>query len=625
MLGSRTGMALLAALALIALVLLLRSSAALQTSERMILDRLVAGRAAHPSERVSVIEIREQDVRRHWPIDDRVLARALERVLAAGPRVVGLALLRDAPVEPGARELAALLAGDERIVGVETEGVAPPPALAGTERVGFADVLADPDGVVRRALLFQDDGVNDVKYSLALRLALAYLAAEGIHPRPDAARPEWLVLGPATLEPLDADFGAYRGLDAAGYQVMPATCRSRREFERVSFGALLDGSADAALLRDRIALVGYSSPSVGRLFNVACARGTRPLPGVVLHAAAAAELVEIGLGNARPLRASSEAQEIALIAVAALLAALLGMRVRGPAGFAFVALAGPALLLGVAWLLFARWFWLPVAGASLAWVGALALAGISSLRLERSERAQLMRLFSLTQSEPLAEELWRRRSEFEAGARPQALPLDATVVFLDIRDFTRVAASMGPAELMRWVNEFMQAMASHVRSFGGVVDDYFGDGLKANFGVPFPRLTPAEIAADALAALRCALGMEAVLRAINARYASLGLPRVEMRVGIHSGPVVLGAVGGEARLKMTSVGQTVVIAQRLEGLGDVEHDFARSPVRILLSRATRDLVGDAAACEALGEFVLKGLPEPVAVYRVGRAPESAPC
>jgi adenylate cyclase len=625
MLGSRTGMALLAALALAALVLLLRSSTALQASERMILDRLVAGRAAYSGDRVTVIEIREQDVRRHWPIDDRVLARALERVLAAGPRVVGLALLRDAPVEPGARELAALLAGDERIVGVHAQGIDPPPALAGTARSGFADVLPDPDGVVRRALLFQDDGVHDVEYSLALRLALVYLAAEGIHPRPDAERPEWLALGASTLEPLDADFGAYRGLDAAGYQVMPASCRDRRDFDRVAFGALLDGSADAALLRGRIALLGYSSPSVGRVFNVACARGARPLPGVLLHAAAAAELVEIGLGNARPLRASSELQEIALIAAAALLAALLGMRVRGPAGFAFAALAGPALLLGCAWLLFSRSFWLPVAAPSSAWIGALALAGISSLRLERAERSQLMRLFALTQSEPLAEEIWRRRGEFEAGGRPQAIPLEATVVFLDIRDFTRVAASTPPAELMGWINEFMEAMASHVRSFGGIVDDYFGDGLKANFGVPFPRASPAEIASDARAAVRCALGMESLLRAINARYAALGLPQVEMRVGIHSGPVVLGAVGGEARLKMTSVGQTVVVAQRLEGLGDVEHDFALHPVRILLSRATRELLGDGARCESLGEFPLKGLPEPVAVYRVSAAPESAAC
>jgi adenylate cyclase len=149
-----------------------------------------------------------------------------------------------------------------------------------------------------------------------------------------------------------------------------------------------------------------------------------------------------------------------------------------------------------------------------------------------------------------------------------------------------------------------------------VVDDYFGDGLKANFGVPFPRATPAEVAADARAAVRCALGMEAQLRAINARHAAQGLPQVEMRVGIHSGPVVLGAVGGEARLKMTSVGQTVVVAQRLEALADVEHDFQIQPVRILVSRATRELLGEGAACESLGEFALKGLPEPVPVYRV---------
>jgi adenylate cyclase len=616
MLGSRIGMALLAALAMTALVLLLRGSAAFQTSERMILDRFVVGAAPAPDSRVTVIEIREEDVRRHWPIDDRLLAHALGRVLAAQPSVVGLALFRDVAVEPGSRELARLLARETRIIGVEAQGIAPPPALAGSDRIGFADVLPDADGVVRRALLFQDDGVHDVQYSFALRLALAHLAEQGVFPQPDAQRPEWMALGTSTLEPLASDFGAYRGLDASGYQILPALCRDSRGFERVAFGALLDGTADLGALRGRIAILGHTSPSVGRPFNLACARGASPAHGVVLHAGVAAELVDIALGRSRPLRSSSEAQEVALIAGVALLGALLGVRTRGPAGFTAAALLGALALLGAGWWLFSRAFWLPVGAPALAWVGSLALAGISSLRLERAERAQLMRLFSLTQSEPLAEEIWRRRGEFLDGGRPQALPLEATVLFLDIRDFSGVAARMQPGDLMRWVNELMQAMASHVRAFGGVVDDYFGDGLKANFGVPFPRATAREVAADALAAAHCALGMEAVLREVNAGYRALGLPEVELRVGIHSGPIVLGAVGSDARLKMTSVGQAVVIAQRLESLADVEHDFEAHPVRILASRQTRELLGDTVACESLGEYPLKGLPQPVGVCAI---------
>jgi adenylate cyclase len=625
MLGSRTGMALLAALAMAVLVLLSRGSTALQTSERIILDRLVAGRAVERDARVTVIEIREEDIQRHWPIDDAVLARALERVLAAGPRAVGLALFRDLPVEPGSRELSQLLAREPRIVGVEAAGVPPPPALAATDRVGFADVLPDSDGVVRRALLFQDDGVHEVQYSLPLRLALAYLAADHIHPQPAPGRPDWLALGPVALEPLDPDFGAYRGLDAGGYQIMPARCRTERDFDRVAFGALLDGTADPALLRGRIALLGHTSPSVARGFNVACARGTQPVAGVMLHAGLASELIAMGQGAAHPLRATSEPQEIALIAALAGLGAVVGIRMRGPAGFALAALVAPLLLLGLAWLCFARWLWLPVAGPSLAWVGALALAGLSSLRLERAERGQLMRLFSLTQSEPLAEELWRRRAEFLDEGRPQARPLDASVLFVDIRDFTGVAARLQPEQLMQWVNETLAVLASHVRRSGGIVDDYFGDGLKANFGVPFPRATRAEIAADARAAVGCARGMEALLRDVNARHRALGYPQVEMRVGIHSGPVVLGAVGSEARLKMTSVGQAVVVAQRLEALADVEHDFQRSPVRILISRDTRALLDDSLACERLGVYPLKGLPDPVEVYRVvaAAAPERA--
>jgi len=619
MLGSRFAMALSAALAMTVGVLLLRGSAAFQTSERMILDRFVVGSAPAADPQVTLIEIQERDVQRYWPIDDRRLARALERVLAAEASVVGLSLFRDLAVEPGARGLAELLARETRVIGVEAQGIAPPPALTGSERIGFADVLPDADGVVRRALLFQDDGVHDVQYSFALRLALAHLTAQGIYPQPDAQHPEWMALGPETLEPLSEHFGGYRGIDASGYQIVPARCRSGRDFQRIAFGELLDGTADLGALRGRIAILGHTSPSVGRPFNLACARGAHPAHAVVLHANIAAELVDIARGRSKPLRSSSESQEVALIAAAALLGALLGVHLRGPAGFAAGAALGALGLLGAGWWLFTRSVWLPVGAPALAWIGALGLAGVSSLRLARAERAQLMRLFSLTQSEPLAEEIWRRRGEFLDGATPQARPLEATVLFLDIRDFSGVAARMQPGELMRWVNELMQAMASHVRAFGGVVDDYFGDGLKANFGVPFPRSTPDEVAADALAAARCALGMASVLRRVNARYRELGLPEVELRVGIHSGPLVLGAVGSDARLKMTSVGQTVVIAQRLESLGDVEHDFRLDPVRILTSARTRELLGDAIACESLGDYPLKGLPQPVHVYALRSA------
>ena len=94
-------------------------------------------------------------------------------------------------------------------VGLTTETSVPPPAvLRDTEQVGFSDVLVDPGGTVRRGLLFLDQEESTF-YSFAYRLALLYLQAENIGPRPDATHPQYLRLGRTTIRPFEANDGGY--------------------------------------------------------------------------------------------------------------------------------------------------------------------------------------------------------------------------------------------------------------------------------------------------------------------------------------------------------------------------------------------------------------------------------
>jgi class 3 adenylate cyclase len=163
-----------------------------------------------------------------------------------------------------------------------------------------------------------------------------------------------------------------------------------------------------------------------------------------------------------------------------------------------------------------------------------------------------------------------------------------------------------------------------VDAFGGVVDDYFGDGLKANFGVPFARVSEAEITDDARRAVSCALSMAEALESLNADYRERGLPNVAARIGIHTGPVVAGSIGSAERLKYTVVGDVVITAQRLEGTDRVPHDFERTPCRILVSDATRRHLDGSFRCEPQGVVPLKGKREEVVVHRVaGRESASA--
>jgi class 3 adenylate cyclase len=159
-------------------------------------------------------------------------------------------------------------------------------------------------------------------------------------------------------------------------------------------------------------------------------------------------------------------------------------------------------------------------------------------------------------------------------------------------------------------------MADMVRRCGGVVDDYFGDGLKANFGVPFAAETEDEIAVDARRAVSCAIKMASALDRLNACYRERRLPTVAVRIGIHTGPVVVGSLGSAEHLKYTTVGDVVVTSQRLESLDVVAHDYERNPFRILVTAQTLRHLDGSYVSEPLGLFVLKGMNEEVEVHRI---------
>ena len=101
----------------------------------------------------------------------------------------------------------------------------------------------------------------------------------------------------------------------------------------------------------------------------------------------------------------------------------------------------------------------------------------------------------------------------------------------------------------------------------GVVLRFVGDGMLVVFGVPVPRQDTAAIAADARAAARCALAMEAAMRALNAGWRAAGLPEAGLRIGLHTGPLVAGSLGRGDRMEFCLLGDTANVGARLEQLG----------------------------------------------------------
>jgi adenylate cyclase len=634
--------ALLAGAIVAGLVLIARDRSWIEPLDLELYDRYLelAHVPAQRDPRIALVTVTEQDISElgQYPLTDRLVAAALRRVLDGGARAVGLDIHRDLPIAPGSDELDWLLRNEERVFAVYLFGnrreqrVPGPAALRGTERLGFNDVLPDGD-TVRRGLLFLDDGHDEVGWSFALRLALAWLAGEGVGPAPAPDNPEWLRLGPTTIPPFAGDDGGYVGQDDAGYQFLVDFRNGPRGFDTIRLGPLLRGEIDPARVRDRIVLVGVTAESLPDFFHVPVSRsaagktanGVEPegIHGVELHAHFASQLIRFGLGEAKPLRVLSEGQEILFVLLAVALGCALGpVGARGAVsgGLLVVVCLGALFALGL--FSFRAGVWVPVAAPALAWLGGFGLLVARTSSHEKAQRAQLMRLFSRHVSPEVADEIWRQRELFlGAGGRPPSRRLVASVLFVDMKGYTASAEKLDPEVLMAWVNDFMEPMAELVVRHGGIVDDYFGDGIKANFGVPFAREGEPEIAADARRAVRCALEMGATLERINAGYRARELPTVAMRIGINTGAVVAGSLGSADRLKYTVVGDAVVVAQRLEGLDGVAHDFDASPCRLLVSGDTARRLGDEFVLEPLGPRAVKGKDEAVEVFRVlGAAP-----
>lgn len=242
---------------------------------------------------------------------------------------------------------------------------------------------------------------------------------------------------------------------------------------------------------------------------------------------------------------------------------------------------------------------------------------------ERGQRNALMQLFSKHVSPEVAESLWDQREQFLDGGRPRSQNITATLLFTDLAGFSGVSEKFDPQTLMDWLNAYMEAITRVAMNHGGVVDDYFGDGVKVNFGVPIPRTTEQEIREDAIHAVDCALALEGEVLDLNASMEKRGLPTIRLRVGIYTGPVLAGSLGSADRMKYTTLGDNVNTAARLESYDkSLELPMLNGrPARILIGDATLDHLGDRYETLRVGELELRGKQDRVVVHCVlGRRP-----
>ncbi len=193
----------------------------------------------------------------------------------------------------------------------------------------------------------------------------------------------------------------------------------------------------------------------------------------------------------------------------------------------------------------------------------------------------------------------------EAG-NPQEREL--TVMFTDIRGFSAMAEHMAAAPLSALLSRHFDMLTACVEKNGGTVDKFIGDSVMAFWGAPEDM---ADHAARAVAAARDIL---VAVTADNAARRAAGEAVVGVRVGVHTGPVLVGNIGSAARVNYTVVGDTVNTAARLEAMAkEVAPD---DDCVVLVSATTAAASGDATGLEPLGERAVRGRSQGIGVFRV---------
>ena len=600
-------------------ILGLRSSGALQALELAAYDWHVRMRATEQWENppVVMVTVSEEDIRNQgrWPIANETMATVLKQLEEHQPRAIGIDIYLDVPVPPGREELERVLASYGNIIvsmkfpQARVPGVPPPSVLEGTQQVGFTDMMVDPGGIVRRGLFFMDDGAN-VYFSLGLRLAILYLLQEGVAPAPDPEHPQYMMLGPTTFRPFEANDGGYVRADAGGYQFLLDYRDAPRSFPSISLTDFLAGRYDPALIKDKVILIGVTAVSVkDEFFTPRSHRyGEAHMTyGLALHASIVSQLIRAALEGDAPIRAVSDLYEALWFLAWGVLGALAGLLTRSVWRFALLGVLGLVVLAGVAHVSFLNGWWLPLVPSAIAWVASASLVTAYVVSREKRERGVLMQLFSSHISEQLAREIWEHREEFADGGHPRPQRLVATV-----------SERLDPPALMDWLDEYMTLMIPRVNQHGGVILRFIGDAILAVFGIPIPRETEEEQRRDAVNTVECALEMREALKAHNRDLQQRGLPMIGMRVGILTGPMVAGELGSAERREYNIHGDTVNTAARIEGYDKegFEPDYLHDPCRILIGDATCDLLADGYRTEFLGEARLRGKARGIGIYRV---------
>jgi adenylate cyclase len=577
------------------------------------------GRASSP---VAVIAI-DEETYRSPPFQDtpnalwtRDIAKVLSALVAADAKVVGFDIVYPTSVDRFIQGfdrdfLVALRAASQRekvVLGKvqhQTQPIAPFAgqriAVGGERNIRSLNLPSDADDVIRRMpLLFAAaDGASEP--GIALELAGRSLGVAAERTADGVALGGWTIPGSAD-ENAHVNFrrGAIPSYSLHDLVACLDTDRAADFFRSQFAGKTLLVGTILDVEDRKVTSMRWITEAEGPATGARCASQPRTdlfdsdvrrdsIPGVLIHATAARNLIERDVLAPAPAWAQHLAGFLLALIGASLALAFKPLRATVILGVVLV------LWSGVAAASLAGGVILPVVLPAL--TAAVALAAALGWRFVVSDRDKrfLRDSFALYLAPALVDRL-------VDGANPPALggeEREVTLFFSDLAGFSTMSEGLTPEETVRIMNAYLGAMTEEVERAGGMVDKYIGDAIVALFGAP---LKAPDHAGRAVAA---ALACRARLALLNQSLGRLKDP-LRQRIGLNSGPALIGNIGSDRRFNYTAMGDTVNLAARLEGANKV---FGTD---ILVSESTAAAAPDVAWRE-LDSIRVVGRAAPVAV------------
>ncbi|MEK7116289.1 MAG: adenylate/guanylate cyclase domain-containing protein [Patescibacteria group bacterium] len=552
----------------------------LNTWSMRVTDRLFL--AAPADRRIVIVAIDDASLGQigRWPWPRTVHAKILHALTDAGAKAIGYDVnFPESSNVADDNDLAEALKHSGRVVlplelqlKIErgrmtfdpTKNVSPITSLSSAAAAtGHSNTPPDADGTVRRV-------------PLSVRA-------------PDGSRVPAFVTELLRLGGFERDLGL-APLDSNGRLLVNFSGAPFSSFRTLSAGDIFRGTANIDSVKNAIVLVGSTAADLHDSLLVPTSYGI-PMPGIEIHASIAHTIISHRWLQRIPPWIS--ALELVLLG---LLIGFLFSRIRVRWSVPILLLLWIAQIVS-AFALFDRG-WI----AEIVWPTILFFFAAAAVTLERRiiadrERRELKHALSKYVSPSVVEAILKDPSRLKLGGERRRM----SVLFSDIRGFTTISEGMTPEKLVQVLNVYLNRMTNLVFAQNGVLDKYIGDAVMAFWNAPLDQPEHATLA------VATALDMRDALLDMN-RAQAFGDLELHIGLGVNTGDMVVGNVGGESRFDYTVIGDHVNLASRLEGLTKEYH------VDILITEATmKDLAGEILT-RRLDKVAVKGKSEPIVIY-----------